>query len=109
MKPLTSLHNMTAKTTHTNKGGIKMLENELHPLEIIYGSYALEKTIEIFHQLKQNSNFTFDNELIEIGISFLNGKAHEIINHKKDMVSLKQLVTESFGEASIYKFNIKGD
>ena len=83
------------------------IENkEQNPLVNLYGSDALELAFEEIKELQVNSNIPFDKELLQVGTSFAVLKATEIIEGRKSNKSLKYLVRESFGEASVYKYNI---
>jgi len=74
----------------------------------IYGDNVFEDILKIINELKSNSNIQFDKKYIGLGLSFCAMKAKEIIDGKKKKCSLHALVSESFGEAAIYKFNICG-
>lgn len=76
-----------------------------HPLISLYGNTGIKDTLKEIQNLKENSNIPFDTKYIELGISFLNIKAEEIVENKKSKPTLKALVSESFGEAAIYKYN----
>lgn len=83
-----------------------MSEKEVKiPLVIVYGEDAIELALKEIQRLKLNSNIPFDKEYINLGISFMMLKANEIIENKKKHCSLARLVSESFGEAAIYKYN----
>jgi hypothetical protein len=76
-----------------------------NPLITIYGENALDLAFEEIQKLKLNSNIPFDNEYVRLGISFMMLKANEILENKKSHRSLTILVSESFGEAAICKYN----
>lgn len=76
-----------------------------NPLLIVYGESAPNEVLELIKELKSNSNIPFDSAYIKLGIGFLMIKANEIVQDKKSKISLKVLVSESFGEAAIYKYN----
>lgn len=83
--------------------------NELqHPLITLYGSDALEQAQLEILTLKNESNIPFDKEYISLGIGFLNIKSKAIVDDNTLKPSLKALITSSFGEAAIYKYNCCG-
>lgn len=82
---------------------------EKNQLKRIYGETALEDALKEIKQLAEHSNFTFDKEYIEVGIGFTLMHAAEILEGRENKCSLKALITKSFGEAAIYKFNVCGD
>ena len=81
------------------------MKNEQHPLVTLYGEDVFDLASEKIQELAKNSNFAFDREYMQIGTSFVQIKAQEIIDGKKKKCSLDDLVSESFGEAAIYKFH----
>lgn len=81
---------------------------ENHPLIKLYGNNVVDLVLEEIRYLADNSNFTFDKKYIDVGISFINIKAQNIIDGKEKPCSLKSLVSSSFGEAAIYKYNVCG-
>jgi hypothetical protein len=83
-----------------------MMSNEQNPLIKLYGLDALDLASDEIKELNKNSNIPFDKELLQLGTSFILLKATEIIEGKKSNTSLKLLVSESFGEASIYRYNV---
>lgn len=86
-----------------------MSEQEVqNPLITLYGENALDLAFEEIKTLQQNSNIPFDSEYIRTGVSFLGIKATQINEGKKKHCSLSSLVSESFGEAAIYKYNVCG-
>ena len=74
----------------------------------IYGDNVFEDILKEINELKNNSNIPFDQKYIRLSLSFCAIKAEQIINGKKKKCNLRELVSESFGEAAIYKFNICG-
>lgn len=86
-----------------------MAEQEYQiPLVYLYGEEAIDLALKEIEDLKFGSNIPFDTEYVKLGISFLNLKSNEILEGKKNRCNLKALVSESFGEAAIYKYNIMG-
>ncbi|MDY8021200.1 hypothetical protein [Paenibacillus polymyxa] len=77
-----------------------------NPLKLLYGDEALELVIKEIKKLAMHSNFTFDQKYVQLGMSFLTLKAKEIVEGNKQKCNLPRLVSESFGEAAIYKFNV---
>lgn len=80
------------------------MKNEQHPLITLYGEEVFDLAYEKIKDLAENSNFVFDGDYVELGTSFVQIKAQEIVDGKKNKCSLDDLVSESFGEAAIYKF-----
>lgn len=80
---------------------------EIAPIVEVYGENAINLALEKIKKLEFGSNFPFTGDYVHLGISFLNWKAVEIIEGKKHKCSLESLVSESFGEAAIYKFQIE--
>lgn len=78
------------------------------PLVKLYGENAIDLALEEVGELRDNSNIPFDKKYVELGISFLIIKANEIVEGKRKERGLKSLVQESFGEATIYKYNCCG-
>lgn len=76
------------------------------PLVQLYGANVLEKAADIIEELKKGSNIPFDNNYVSTGISFMKFKAINILAGNEKKVSLKSLVTESFGMAAIAKYNV---
>jgi hypothetical protein len=74
----------------------------------LYGEDALSLVLKEIQELKNNSNIPFDTEYVKIGLSFLGIKAEEIAQGTKQKRSIRALVSESFGEAAIYKYNCCG-
>lgn len=74
-------------------------------LEKLYGESVYEEINEIVKELRVESNFEFDLEYIRTGCAFTNINAEKILNENKAKPELKSLVTQSFGEAAIFKFN----
>jgi hypothetical protein len=79
-------------------------ENKI-PLIKVYGENAIDLVLEEIEKLKSNSNIPFDAEYVKLGVSFISLKANEILENKKSHCSLASLVSESFGEAAICKYN----
>lgn len=82
-----------------------MSREKENPLVILYGESVFDTVSIKIQNLVQNSNFIFDSEYVSLGTSFMMVKAQEIIDHKKPMRTLGNLISESFGEAAICKFN----
>lgn len=80
----------------------------MHPLISVYGESALELGFEEVKKLALSSNIPFDKEYVDLGVSFLAIKCTEILEGKKEKPSLSSLISESFGEAAIYKYNAIG-
>jgi len=59
-------------------------------------------------KLKEYSNIPFDQKYIRLSLSFCAIKVEQIINGEKKKCSLRSLVSESFGEAAMYKYNCCG-
>ena len=74
----------------------------------IYGDNVFEDIFNEIKELKKNSNIPFDQKYIGLSLSFCAIKAEQIINGEKKKCNLRALVSESFGEAAIYKFNVCG-
>lgn len=81
-------------------------ENVKDPLQVLYGDNALSLAADEINALKADSNFAFSNEYTRLGISFMKFKAVQIIEGAKKETTLKNLVSESFGEAAIATFNV---
>ncbi len=79
-------------------------EIEKH-LVSIYGANVFEGIFNEIKELKNNSNIPFDEKYVRLGLSFCSIKAEQIINGEKKKCSLRALVSESFGEAAMYKYN----
>jgi hypothetical protein len=77
-----------------------------HPLVKLYGSNALELALAEILRLREGSNIPFDSKYVELGLSLTNSKAIDIIEGNKPDKSLKSLISEGFGEAAIYKYNM---
>lgn len=84
------------------------MNNEMKSLVTLYGENVFEEITKNINGLKQNSNFLFDDEYIRSGMAFVAIKAQETVDGKRERCMLSTLITESFGEAAIYKFNIQG-
>lgn len=75
----------------------------------LYGEDAIDLALVEIKELAKNSNISFlDKKYLELGIGFIMINAAEILEGKKKECSLKSLVSESFGEAAIYKYNVCG-
>jgi hypothetical protein len=83
-----------------------IINEDKNPLVEVYGENAIELVLEEIKKLKSNSNIPFDAEYVKLGISFMALKSNEILENKKAHCSLASLVSESFGEAAICKYNI---
>jgi hypothetical protein len=71
----------------------------------IYGENVFEDILNEIKILNNNSNIPFDNKYVKLSLSFCAIKAEQIINSEKEKCSLRALVSESFGEAAMYKYN----
>lgn len=82
------------------------MSQQTHPLIALYGENALDSATTYIEELRTNSNFYFDAEYMKTGISFMMLKANEMLEgrRKHKDIGLKDLVSEAFGEAAIYKF-----
>lgn len=76
-----------------------------NPLKKLYGEDAVSLAFEEIRRLQLNSNIPFDGDYVQLGISFIMIKANQILENEKKHCSLVSLVSESFGEAAIYKYN----
>ena len=74
----------------------------------IYGDNVFEEIFNEVKYLKKYSNISFDPKYIRLSLSFCAIKAEQIINGEKGKCNLRSLVSESFGEAAMYKYNICG-
>jgi hypothetical protein len=74
-------------------------------LVTIYGENVFNDILNEINELKNNSNIPFDKKYVNLSLSFCAMKAEQIINGEKKKCSLRALVSESFGEAAIYKYN----
>ncbi|MNB67559.1 hypothetical protein D3C87_1016830 [compost metagenome] len=74
----------------------------------LYGENYAELAKQEIVELAKNSNIPFDQKFMQLGIDFLKIKAGMIITNNKPVPTLKSLVSESFGEAAMYKYNIAG-
>jgi len=84
---------------------IKEVENYLVS---IYGENVFKNILDMIKELKDYSNIPFDEKYIRLSLSFCAIKTEQIINNEKEKCSLKALVSESFGEAAMYKYNCCG-
>jgi len=82
-------------------------EIEKHLISI-YGENVFEEIFNEVKYLKKYSNISFDQKYIRLSLSFCAIKAEQIINGDKKKCSLRSLVSESFGEAAMYKYNVCG-
>lgn len=82
-------------------------EIEKH-LVSIYGDNVFENILNEIKEMKNNSNIPFDDKYIRLSLSFCVIKSEQIINGEKEKCSLRALVSESFGEAAMYKYNCCG-
>jgi hypothetical protein len=78
---------------------------ERSSLCVLYGTNVMTEIMEHIDELKKNSNIPFDNKYLELGIQFLIFKANKIVKDVKPKPLLKNLISESFGEAAIYQYN----
>jgi hypothetical protein len=85
------------------------MEENVNHLPDLYGQdYAVQVQKDVL-QLSKDSNIPFDMKYVQLGIGFLVIKANELYDKKPaKMPTLKQLITDSFGEAAIYKYNVAG-
>jgi len=83
-----------------------MESNEAQKILVsLYGDNVFNDIFNEIKELKKNSNIPFDQKYIGLSLYFCGMKAKEIINGEKKKCSLRALVSESFGEAAIYKYN----
>ena len=82
------------------------MKNEQHPLVALYGEKVFDMAHEKIQELAKSSNFKFDNDYLDLATSLVVIKSEEIIEGKKEKCSLSSLVSESFGEAAIYQFQL---
>jgi hypothetical protein len=83
-------------------------ENVNH-LPDLYGQDYAAQVQKAVNELAKESNIPFDTKYVQLGISFLVIKANELYDKKPaKMPTLTNLITESFGEAAMYKYNIAG-
>jgi len=71
----------------------------------LYGKNVFKDIFNEIKELKNNSNIPFDEKYLNLSLSFFNIKVEQIINGEKEKCSLRALVSESFGEATMYKYN----
>lgn len=74
----------------------------------LYGPDYLEKVNTEIKHLAEHSNIPFDEKFVRLGYSFMVIKAKELVEKQEKVPSLKALVSESYGEAAMYKYNIAG-
>lgn len=79
------------------------------PLVALYGENAIDMVLKEIQTLAKESNIPFDKKYVEVGISFLKIKANDIVAGTKRKCTLHALVSESFGEAAMYKYNVVGE
>lgn len=82
--------------------------SEDNPLKKLYGDDAFNLTLKEIKNLAEYSNIPFDKKYVDLGISFLMMKANEIVEGKKQKRNLRSLVSESFGEAAVFQYNVNG-
>lgn len=83
-----------------------MTINEMEKYLIsIYGENAFKDLLNEIKDLKGYSNIPYDQKYVKLGLSFCAIKAEQIINGEKEKCNLRALVSESFGEAAMYKYN----
>ena len=83
--------------------------NRRNQLIEIYGEDAIDLAFEEIKRMSRNSNIPFnDSKYLDLGIIFMMINATEILEGKKEKCSLKSLVSKSFGEAAMYKYNVCG-
>jgi hypothetical protein len=78
------------------------------PVEVVYGDAAIDLVLAEIEKLKEGSNIPFDAKYVNLGVSFLTMKATQILLGEKKKTSLENLVSEAFGEAAMYKYNVNG-
>jgi hypothetical protein len=84
---------------------MKLEKEYQNQLVTLYGENGFDLAYEEIKKLQLNSNIPFDTEYVKLGISFMMIKSNQILENKKARCSLASLVSESFGEAAIYKYN----
>lgn len=82
--------------------------SENNPLKKLYGEEVFDLVQKEIKELALNSNIPFDKKYIDLGMSFLMMKATQIVNKERGKCNLRSLVSESFGEAAVYKYNCNG-
>lgn len=80
----------------------------MNELMELYGEDTLDQAMIYTEELREASNFPFDTDYLEIAIGFLKLKAKEILESGEEKPLLRDLISESFGEAAIYYFQIRG-
>lgn len=85
---------------------MKILREEKHFLEVLYGDNVFNDILDEVEKLKENSNISFDNDYIKLGCDFVQLNAKELLDNGKPKLKLKTLISKSFGEAAICKYNI---
>lgn len=81
-------------------------EDVKDPLVMLYGEDVLVSLTKIVEELRANSNIPFDEEYLRTGVAFMRIKAKEILEGSRKEISLKNLTSESFGEAAIARYNV---
>lgn len=74
----------------------------------LYGDTAFNDLLVDLKELQKNSNIPFDSKYVSLGLSFASYKVDDMLKGVKQKCSLKNLLSESFGEAAIYKYNCCG-
>lgn len=72
----------------------------------LYGDNVLDVVPTEIDRLAEMSNIPFTQEYIKLGIKFTLINAQEITEGKAKGRTLKDLISKSFGEAAIYKYNV---
>lgn len=75
----------------------------------LYGKDAVKLTTKEIKELELNSNIPFDKPYIAAGIEFLGIYVLKMTQGTEPKSTLKALVSKSFGEAAIYKYNCCND
>lgn len=77
----------------------------VNPIVQLYGADSLKLSMVYIHEVRSKSNFQFTEQLMRYGTSFMQLKALEMLENRRTdaqrYVSLKSLVTESFGDAAV--------
>lgn len=82
------------------------MKEEKHFLQDLYGDNAFNDILDEIKELKENSNINFDSGYIKLGCDFVQLNAKELLDNGKPKLKLKTLVSKSFGEAAICKYNM---
>lgn len=80
--------------------------NKINPLVKLYGDTAFDIATTKIHELAKKSDIPFEQKYIKLGKKFTLLNAQEIIEGKTKERTLKDLITKSFGEAAMYKYNV---